>query len=462
MESEAAGTENERDLSLLERSYEAIQARFKISEGSKELAQAVQFASNSSKPIHRWLRFKEGFSADLLSALPLELDQLNSTEALFLDPFLGCGTTLLAADLQHGWPARRVGVEVNPFLSFVARTKTRWRDYDPDRFHSLSEGLLEQPLSRELPASEWPSLSTFRNEELFAPETISALVDAVGRVEEITGPERDPLLLGVAVAAERLGFYRKDGRALRILRSEGEVTERRQRSIEDTIRETWRLFETDLRELEGKRRVSVGNCLVMTGDGRRVGIPADPLIREGDVTCCAYSPPYLNHIDYTEVYKVELWLLNFVKTQREMLDLRKRTFRSHASVGVDETVDELPDDVCEAVEQAAELVTRSGSNWHRPFRSLALAYLADVRQALQRQYQLLSPGGLSICVIGNSAHGSKQERIPVATDLLISRLGESIGFSLERILVARQLRRRDHLNRFLRESVVIMRRPSAQ
>ena len=48
--------------------------------------------------------------------------------------------------------------------------------------------------------------------------------------------------------------------------------------------------------------------------------------------CVPYSPPYLNCIDYTEVYKLELWLLELVKTQAEFRQVRLGTLRSHPSV----------------------------------------------------------------------------------------------------------------------------------
>jgi hypothetical protein len=167
-----------------------------------------------------------------------------------------------------------------------------------------------------------------------------------------------------------------------------------------------------------------------------------------------YSPPYLNHIDYTEVYKVELWLLQFVATQQAMLDLRKQTLRSHASISVTAAHPILPADVARALEIAVAAVTATGTKWHRHFGILAHAYLADLSQTLERQYELLQPGGRAVCVIANSAHGSSQHRVPIAADLFIAALADAIGFQVEQFLVARQVRRRDHLNRFLRETVL--------
>ena len=94
-----------------------------MQQGSPELAEAVQFRSNRTRPVHRWFPFKAGFAANLLSAAGVDTVDLAPEEAIFLDPFCGCGTTLVAGDLEHQWRARRIGVEVNPFLTFVAETK---------------------------------------------------------------------------------------------------------------------------------------------------------------------------------------------------------------------------------------------------------------------------------------------------------------------------------------------------
>lgn len=450
-------------LGRLERLYDRFQERFHIIKGSPALAEAVHFGTNRTRPVHRWFHFKEGFSADLLSATGVDTSVLHNEEAVFLDPFCGCGTTVLAGDIEHQWHAHRIGVEINPFLKFVAETKVSWRKYDPVRLRRLAEKVLSEPLREDLDPITWPALSTFHNEQMFAPQRISALIDLTSRVSEIDEPERDLLLLGVASAAEYVGFYRKDGRALRILRSPGELRERNSLSVSAILRRTWSVYEADLLSLRPRRNSAPGRCTVLEGDGRALQ-DLDDLGGSDRLSLTAYSPPYLNHIDYTEVYKVELWLLRFITNQQEMLDLRRQTLRSHASVAISSVNPDLPRDLAQPLELATSLVTATGMTtarkWQRQFGDLALAYLTDLQQALKRQYELLQPGGRVICVVANSAHGAKQQRIPVAVDLFIASLADALGFEVERLLVARQLRRRDHLNRFLRETALILRRPT--
>jgi hypothetical protein len=41
-----------------------------------------------------------------------------------------------------------------------------------------------------------------------------------------------------------------------------------------------------------------------------------------------FSPPYLNLIDYTELYKIELWLMGHIADQAEFRKVRLGTLRS--------------------------------------------------------------------------------------------------------------------------------------
>lgn len=444
----------------LEQLYDAMQRRFPVTPGVPELAEATQFLPNRSRAVHRWFHFKEGFSADLLAATGIDMLPLAREDAVFLDPFCGSGTTLLAGDLELAWHARRVGLDVNPFLCFVAQTKTNWRSYDPVRLNRLVREILDQPLREDLCQEEWPGLSTLHNAEMFSPTRVSGLLDAISRVRAVQQPERDVLMLGVAAAAEKLGFYRKDGRALRVLRTPTELAARKSLNVSTVLRDLWQMYEADLRALASRRNEQRGQCTVVCGDGRTIVLPESDQVSFGEVSLMAYSPPYLNHIDYTEVYKVELWLLGFVASRLQMLELRKRTLRSHASIAFKACGTLLPRDVRAVVETASQVVQSTGKRWHRRFRDTAFGYLEDMQQSLAHQYHLLRSGGRAICVVGNSAHGSKHHRIPIATDLLISSVARSVGLQVQQLYVARHLRRRDSLNRYLRETVIVLRRPA--
>jgi hypothetical protein len=446
-------------IKALDSEYNIIQKNIKIKQGSIALKNATQFTTNKSRPLHKWFHFKEGFSADLLSAAKVKTDFLMKEDTVFIDPFCGSGTTLVAGDINYHWRSNRIGFEVNPFIAFVADLKVQWRKYDPQRFRIAIDKILEKPLDENRRTDTWPNLSTLKNDDIFMSSKISSLLDALDRVHSVATPERDLLLLGIATAAEQLGFYRKDGRALRIIKEREELDRRRELSPSDVLHSVFSTYEADLWNLQALKNNKIGYGKVILGDGRKMDFPENVCVRPGDVSLMAYSPPYLNHIDYTEVYKVELWLLGYIKSREEMRTLREKTLRSHASIIFDEQSIDLPEKVKNIIEIASKEITSTGNQWHKRFPATASGYFQDIKKTLEKQYLYLKGGSQAICVVANSSHGSGEHRIPIAVDLLIACIAEEIGFSVDKILIARQMSRRDHLNKYLRESVLILRKP---
>ena len=78
----------------------------------------VTFLGKLEWPIHRWFRLTASFSPSLVHDI---LDHFSpSPDSLILDPFCGVGTVPLVCQ-ERGLQC--IGVEINPFLAFVAQTK---------------------------------------------------------------------------------------------------------------------------------------------------------------------------------------------------------------------------------------------------------------------------------------------------------------------------------------------------
>ena len=75
------------------------------------------FASNKTKPIHRWVPWIAGFASDFVRGV---LDKHLPEKGVVLDPFAGVGTTLVeAAHLGHAV----IGFEINPYAALACRVK---------------------------------------------------------------------------------------------------------------------------------------------------------------------------------------------------------------------------------------------------------------------------------------------------------------------------------------------------
>src|SRR5438105_13137839 len=73
------------------------------------------FGDNKQRPIHRWVPWIAGFSAEFVrDTFGRYLPARTTKTAVVLDPFCGVGTTLIEA-MRSGHEA--VGFEINPYLA---------------------------------------------------------------------------------------------------------------------------------------------------------------------------------------------------------------------------------------------------------------------------------------------------------------------------------------------------------
>ena len=289
-------------LEAVYRNYEATLPILPLNGQGPIDADLVTFRDNKlADDAHSWFHFKEGFSRRLLPTLLQELNVPKGQDVALLDPFAGVGTTLLSAQLARtgGWRLQATGVERNPFLLFVADAKLDWERYDPGRVRSLMRRVLSGGADRFQEAL--PEYSTLRNRRVYHPLRLRALLGYRDKILRVAGdlPERKFLLLGFASILESVSGVRKDGRALRFVARKNGPTPR------DALREKWnRMLET--LELMHARHAVVNPACVIEGDARH--LEALGTAAAADVDLIEYSPPYLNNIDYTEVYKIEYWI----------------------------------------------------------------------------------------------------------------------------------------------------------
>ncbi|MDD4873296.1 MAG: hypothetical protein PHR77_22295, partial [Kiritimatiellae bacterium] len=92
---------------------------------------------------------------------------------------------------------------------------------------------------------------------------------------------------------------------------------------------------------------------------------------------------------------------------------------------------------------------------------MILGYFDDMREVLRRIYALMRDGGSCSIVVANSGY----KGIIVPTDLLLASIGEEVGFGVEKIIFAREIRAssqqiQELRSQFglMRESVIILRK----
>lgn len=445
---------------------EQLERELPLRDGRATYEARVSFEDALEEPLHRWYFYKEGFSPRLLGLL---LQDLTPPRGWLLDSFGGVGTSALSC-LALAAPAFEgaVSLEYNPFSHAVATTKYRARALDPARLTRLGKSVAAHEPKR-LPSI--PLSATLRNADIYPPHRLRQLRRIDASIDELAqGVYRDALKLALASVLEPASYARKDGRALRILPRDQRLV-----PVAKLFHQAITNMADDLRAIaDAPIARSAVPARFLRGDARQ--LPKE--IKAGSVGLALFSPPYLNGIDYSEVYKVEEYFFGFVNSPTELRRLREGTLRSHQSIQFPKRAALLPELEADHPVRAllAAISAFVEAEEDRAFQRqqvwLLPAYFDDMYRVLKEHARVLKPGGYSVCVVANSMIADNMTRlfngvetrhelwrIPVATDAIIAALGREAGLETAPSIWARSLRPRNVRAGWSRETLVVMRKP---
>jgi site-specific DNA-methyltransferase (adenine-specific) len=416
-----------------------------------DLAGLVHWGGGGGRPIHRWFRYREGFSPALISELRLG--------HRILDPFCGSGSIMVGA-AQQGRIS--VGIDVNPLAAFVGRVKlSPISDSDVVAATAFLHGF-ESAVGGVEP---WPTPALRISAKVFEPEILESILRLRSLIEDraATRKQRDFLLLAWLSILQDVGSYFKEGNGIKyrnrqrrrggyVARPDGQwQLERFGVDQEGFVRAAFRAKLAEMladvpawhRGNWSGQRVIEGNSLEETGQ-----------LGAGSFDSVVFSPPYLNRFDYFESQKVELWFGGFVGGYGDLLDLRKRSLRSHLGAALHRPVLRLPE-----LEGLIDRMDPGSSAVRMRVPALVRGYFSDVAAVLRSCRHVLVPGGQCCIVVGNSAYGG----VIIPTDSLIARGGHAAGVDEAAVVPVRHLtvapqQRNDLRGRegSMRESIVVL------
>jgi len=436
--------------------YGALESSFAL-EWVPEYAPFVVPNGNGDAPVHRWFHLKEAYSSHFVRYLLMEIGLAGFPEIRVLDPFAGSGTT--AISIADAVVAGELddpvvyGIECNPFLHLLASTKLASLQSPPRQFECFALSLVSRALASRSEPPPPPGLSTFHRSDYFDRADIHQLMRLRGAIHDAEACGADPVLVALGKVClgsivEAVGNLRRDGRTLRFV-----FKQSRPAPMTAFLRKAEQI-EADL----PRRSVRIGGR-VLAGDGRlcsRIGRNYRPF------DLIVFSPPYPNNIDYTEVYKLENWLLGFIADKEGFTEERLKTVYSHPSIL---RPDPLPSPLLSREENsliariAYPLEAAVPDDRYRCGRiRMIKGYIHDMYLTMRSAAARLSARGWVVYVVGNSVHGRSPNEFVIAADILVAELAAAAGLAVERIAVARQLRRRTVTSPYLRESVVFLRK----
>ncbi len=400
----------------------------------------VSFQANKTRPIYRWYKFKEAFSASLVEYL---FHSYQITEGRCLDPFAGSGTSLFAASSlgidSEGIELLAIGQQI---IGAKKLLETKFSHADLvtlQRWATLR--IWEQSEKRV------PLLELRITKGAYPEQTRESIEKYLGACENENSNVQTILRFVLLCALESISYTRKDGQYLRWDHRSGRQQGKKPfnkgeiLSFERAISTKINQILLDLQptnELvglfpvvrsQGNFQLHNGSCFVVM-----------PTLAANRFDVIITSPPYCNRYDYTRTYALELALMGIdeiglTRLRQEMLSC--------------------------TVENREKDLLKINPKWEH---ALEVAEEQKLLQAIlrylntQRNMGLLNNNGIPrmvkgyfyemACVISECARVLKHNAplfmvndnvryagASISVDMILSSFAEQLGFNVEQILV---------------------------
>ena len=281
--------------------------------------QSVSYQLSKNDCLHRWLKYKEGFSAGLVRQLLKEFNiQKNDT---ILDPFAGSGTTLFVCKMEG---INSIGFDILNISKIAIFAKQSIYEYD------LSE--LKQMIfdieNLSVPDSHHQRTNYIKITDGAYPEDTAKEIDFFKQWNENNGYSKNLknlVTLCVLNSLEKISYTSKDGQFLRWdYRSKKMIdsaTKRKQNGIKPlvvrldkgtlptlkaSLLEELNIVYHDIYIIQRNTIPTKANLMFIEGSALYELPKLDDNILDGVIT----SPPYCNRYDYTRTYALELAYLD--------------------------------------------------------------------------------------------------------------------------------------------------------
>lgn len=257
---------------------------------------------NTKAGRHGWLRLTPAYSVKIV-------DELLHTDAgehcRVLDPFCGSGTTALCAAAQ-GYSASTV--EINPFLVWLAATKTA--SYSPDVIQATrnasAQALALVGKKRGFPVMDEPPIHNIQRWwSLPARSFLCRLRPAIERVTDQGSQERSLLLVAFCRTLIALSNAAFNHQSMSFKDGDAELPHDLAEQFQDDLAHV----------LGGAIQAPCATSTIIHGDARALGQITDRF----DLVIT--SPPYANRMSYIRELRPYMYWLGYLESGRDAGEL---------------------------------------------------------------------------------------------------------------------------------------------
>jgi len=365
--------------------------------------------------VHRWYSFIAGFSPEFVSVC-IHRAGGSSQDSLLLDPFAGCGTSLVEANL-HG--VTSIGFEPHPFFADMATAKLTFPTDQTqcDTIEGIATRAFEEPVN---PEDVWETHALTFLRKLVPSSELPVFASAC--ILEATVPSDLRLFYRMTISQvlERCCLSQTDG----IYKAPS--TSKRSDP-----------FLYGLKAVLGQLRTDIGllasnwtnrATLIRHTSEHMTEVPSDTC------TLCVTSPPYLNNFDFAEMTRMELYFWRYAgdwrgitETVRRNLLVNTTTAPTDLKLAQKEFRALVPPTSVSTLENTVSLLAsrRSERAGKKDYHLLVFPYFGQLTTILRETFRVLKAGGELHLVVADSAlYG-----IHIQTEAILAGIATAIGFA---------------------------------
>lgn len=422
--------------------------------------QSVSYQLSKNDCLHRWLKYREGFSSQLVGML---LDEFHIQKGdTVLDPFMGSGTTALACCLSG---VNSIGYDILPMSGLSISAKTAVFDYDVVELRQILGEIRNLRIPHDYnghtnyisitvgayPEEEDRAIAYFT--EYFERSAHSDIAKKLVRLCILNSLERISYTIK---SGQYLSWDHRCPKIIEINRLRVEAGKRpfvnkNDKGVLPTLRDTliveFSQMVEDIVALQMKESGFSATCNFVEGSALyEIANVKDSTI-DGVIT----SPPYCNRYDYTRTYGLELAYLG--KTDDEVKKLRQALLsctveskskldsllEHYKRIGREADFERIMsvvrgNRVLSEVNNALQKRNQNGEINNKGVLRMVDGYFTELAFLYAELYRVCKPGAYVAFVNDNVRYAG--EVIPV--DYLSTSLAESVGFKPVKIYTLRQ------------------------
>ena len=406
----------------------------------------VSFQANKEIAYYRWYKYKEAFSTELVQYLANKYCQ---NKRKILDPFVGIGTTLFSCS-QLGFDSE--GIEILPIGQYIIEANIIARNHNKQR--------IVNRLKYWKVNKVWKGKGNTKNfkvlpitEAAYTKETEYKIKRYLAELDSEEPSLRKILLFALLCVLESISFTRKDGQYLRwdyrsgrrkgkntfkkgqILSFDEAIINKLNDIIQDILigdikQDIFSYLEN--KPARGQINILKGSCLNIL-----------PTLKTESYGGIITSPPYCNRYDYTRTYALEHALLGI--NNSELASLRQAML----SCTVENKQKDLLSlnnewskaiNICDRLPLLQEIIKyldykkEQNELNNKGIARMVKNYFYEMACVIQECYRVLEKDSF-ICMVNDNV---RYAGASISVDLILAKIAEDIGFTIENILVLPQ------------------------